>query len=399
MSNLPTLPSFVVDLLSEQKGNVISGSFMGEGRRNVDLTRLAGSLRRIASLDQDDLAAVLLVVNSRQQKPLPDSEVHNIARSVAKYDACPIDLIDEVHLCKTLAEEISDTFRYCAGVGWLGYSDGHWQVDTGGKHVQERVKMFLTMLFNASKAGGLAANADRVKAIKSHLRAAKVNSLILLASSDPAVLIQHRQFDCNRDLLNLRNGTVEFGSGKIVFREHRAEDYLTKIADVDCDPKATAPHFRKLLSEVLDLELRDFVMRFFGYVLTGYADQRVFAIFYGMGANGKSTVVNVVQKIMGDYSVNVEPATFLQARNGQVRGDLARLKDARMAVSSEFGVGQVMDGPLMKQLVGGDVMTARHLYQSEFEFRPTVVPLFVSNALPVINGADGALAGAMVEFG
>ncbi|SFD69743.1 putative DNA primase/helicase [Sulfitobacter brevis] len=392
MTKIALFPNFLLDLVSEKSNVVSSDHFMREGRRNNDLTRMAGSVRRISGLDEEGLSRVLLTINQTSGNPLPENEVRGIARSVAKYEANPIDLIDDVHLSKALAEELRDEFRFCAGAGWMRYSLGQWKSDTGGKHVQERVKTFVAALYEGMKLRGLAADSDRVKAISAYLKAPKINNLITLATSDPALLVEETVFDAKSGLLNLRNGTIEFATGKIVFREHRAEDYLTKIADVTYDPEATAPLFDKLLAEALEPELGAFVMRFFGYVATGQADQRVYSIFYGKGANGKSTVVNIIQRVLGDYCANVEPATFLQARSGQVRGDIARLKGIRMAVSSEFGIGQVMDAPLVKQLVGGDAITARRLYQSEFEFTPTVVPVFVTNALPVINGADEALA-------
>ncbi|WP_299791685.1 phage/plasmid primase, P4 family [uncultured Marivita sp.] len=396
MSELAPFPRFFIDILNDGRKTSAPGAFMAEGRRNNDLTRLAGSIYRMTGADDRELFRMLQSISSEQASPLPENEVASIARSIASYDRSPVDKVDELHLSKVLAGELQGEFCFGLGRGWMWYNGRHWVADVENKRVQERVKVFILSLFEAITSRNSASDGDLLKAIKACLKAAKVNNLIQMASSDPNLILEPERFDAKPDILNVLNGTIEFGSGEIVFRDHQPSDYLTMCANVEYDPKAEAPLFKKLLSFALDEDTGQFLMRYFGYSATGHANQRVYAIFYGKGANGKSTIVNVVQDILGGYAINVETSTFLQARAGQIRTDLAGLKGARLAVSSEFGSGQVMDAPLLKQLVGNDKITARFLFKTEIEYKPTVVPLFVTNALPVINGGDEALAARII---
>lgn len=396
MTELAPFPHYLIEMLNEGRKSSQHGSFMSEGRRNNDLTRLAGFLYRTSGADEQELNRMLQLFNTGQPHPLSDTEVASISRSISGYDRSPVDKVDELHLSKSLAVELREEFCFCLGRGWMWYNGCHWVRDVGNKRIQERVKVYILALYEAIKSCSSKPDEDLVKAISACLRASKVNNLVQLTSSEPDLVVEADVFDTTPNVLNVLNGTLEFGSGEMVFREHCASDYLTVCANVEYDPSAEAPLFRKVLSNALDEVTGQFVMRFFGYVATGHANQRVYAIFHGKGANGKSTIANVIQNILGGYTVNVEPATYLQARNGQIRTDLARLKGARLAVSSEFGSGQVMDAPLLKQLVGNDKITARHLFEAEIEFKPTVVPLFVTNALPVINGGDEALAARII---
>ena len=104
----------------------------------------------------------------------------------------------------------------------------------------------------------------------------------------------------------------------------------------------------------------------------------------------------MILRLLGSYGLTVEPSTFMMQRTETIRNDIARLKGARLAVSSELGVGELLNAPLLKRYVGGDPLTARFLFKEYITFKPTAVPIFVTNALPIINGADQALARRIV---
>ena len=141
-------------------------------------------------------------------------------------------------------------------------------------------KQFVKILYEAAKAGG---DPDRVRATKCFLSSQKINNLIKLASSDPSILQDARDFDAKPSLLNVQNGTIDFSSGKIEFRPHDAADLLMKCADVAYDPEASCPMFDDLLESILSPEDGAFVLRLMGYAMSGTFDQQTFAIFHGAG--------------------------------------------------------------------------------------------------------------------
>ncbi len=210
-----------------------------------------------------------------------------------------------------------------------------------------------------------------------------------MAASDDLLRTSFERFDAKTNLFNLQNGTLDLETRS--FRSHDAGDLITKIAKASFDPEAGCPEFDKLLNDSLPKEHQDFVLRLFGYTLLGNPQEQVFILFYGPGANGKSTLVNAVTHAIGDYAANVEPSTFIKQKNPGIRNDLARLKGARMVATSKLATGEILDAPLVKRITGGDPITARYLHKEHFEFDPEFVMFMTTNALPVINGADGAM--------
>jgi len=378
-----------------------SASFLTEGRRNADLASFAGFLRRKYNLNEADLATFLGSLNSASASPVSKAEVALVVKSIARYDTEQALEFDDTHLSRELAQHLVNRFCFTPAMGWMRFHEGRWTPEGSSQHVQEAVKRFVEMLYESVKAGGRGNDHPLVKAAKRFLAKSKITGLADLASTDPLLLRSTEDFDAMSGLLNLRNGTIEMHASGIVFREHRAEDMLTQIADVEYVPEAGCPTFDRVLSRALATEEAAFFLRFNGYILTGNFDQQVMGIFYGSGANGKSTLVNEIQALLGTYAATVETNTFMIQKQASIRNDLARLRGVRLAVSTELGTGEILDASLMKKLTGGDKITARYLHKEFFEFTPSAVPLFVTNSLPVIDGGDAAIVRRLValQFG
>lgn len=111
---------------------------------------------------------------------------------------------------------------------------------------------------------------------------------------------------------------------------------------------------------------------------------------YGNGANGKSTFLEVVRDIMGDYAMNTQADTLMtnQRSNGGARSDIARLKGARLVTTSETEEDAALNESLVKQLTGADTITARFLYGKDFEFRPEFKIVMATNHKPKVKGTD-----------
>ena len=113
-------------------------------------------------------------------------------------------------------------------------------------------------------------------------------------------------------------------------------------------------------------------------------------ILWGSGANGKSTFLNTILRLMGDYACNTGIETFMKKNTGQ-SNDLARLKGTRLVVTSEAEQGQLLSESLIKVVTGEDNITARFLYGEYFSFAPTFKIFMATNHMPKIHGADNGI--------
>ncbi len=217
-----------------------------------------------------------------------------------------------------------------------------------------------------------------------------IRAMVELASSERAVVLRQDQLDAGPFLLNTLNGTLDVRSGEL--RPHRREDYFTKLATVRFDPKAEAPRFVAFLHEILrgDVDVIGYLQCVIGYALTADVREQCFFLLYGTGANGKTTLLELLRHLFGDYARQSNFSTFLARRDDTVRADLARLAGARLVTAVEAEEGQRFAESLVKQLVGGDMITARRLYRDEIEFRPTFKLFLAANHKPQVWGTDHA---------
>jgi len=196
-------------------------------------------------------------------------------------------------------------------------------------------------------------------------------------------------FDKNKKFFNTNSGIVDLSSGRII--PHDKSHMMSKISDVEIlDGEPTL--WLKFLDEIFnkDKELIKFVQKAIGYTMTGSIKEQCMFICFGEGANGKSVFLDIVSALLGDYAVNAQVDTLLNHRNsgGGGTSDLARLKGARMVTTGEPNEGSKFNEGLVKQLTGGDKITARFLYGKEFEFRPEFKIWLATNYRPVIRGTD-----------
>lgn len=200
--------------------------------------------------------------------------------------------------------------------------------------------------------------------------------------------------DLDRDplLFNCKNGTIDMTGEQILLREHDRADMITKVADVEYDPEATCPRFRKFLSEILPSgDVASFVQVFFGYGITGRTSEQVMAVLWGTGANGKSTLLNVIAGTVGDYAMHapVESFLFQDRKNGaDASPDLARLPGSRIVLTSEPETGSRLSESRVKSVTGGEKLTVRRLHRDFFEFDPVFKLIFSCNIKPTIRGQD-----------
>lgn len=189
---------------------------------------------------------------------------------------------------------------------------------------------------------------------------------------------------------NTPNGTMSLKTGEL--NAHDPKWLITKMSTVEYTDTADCPLWDSFLMDIFggDRDLIRYVQKAVGYSLTGRTDEQCAFFLFGTGRNGKSTFLDVVREIMGDYAMNIQPET-LMVRNSQssaINSDIARLKGARLVTSVEPNEGVRINEGLLKQLTGDDTVTARKLYCNEFEFKPEFKLWMATNHKPIIRGTD-----------
>jgi len=213
-----------------------------------------------------------------------------------------------------------------------------------------------------------------------HLRSA-----VQVARAD--VAIEQSALDADEWSLNTEAGIVDLRSGAV--RPHDREALHTKMAGAGLSSEG-CPTWLAFLSRIMghDQEMVGFIQRVLGYCLTGSTREQCLFILYGNGSNGKSTFLDTVRTVLGDYAKHSRAETFMRDRSGGIPNDVAALRGHRLVTCSEPEQGAQLDESLIKEMTGDAAMEARFMRAEFFTFTPTFKVLMATNHRPVIRGTD-----------
>lgn len=187
-------------------------------------------------------------------------------------------------------------------------------------------------------------------------------------------------------LLNCRNGAIDLRTGEL--REHALGDFITRCAPVAFDPTATAPRFERFVREIVaDEPTARFLKRWLGYCITGSVREHALALLVGPGANGKSTLLEAIEAVLGEYAGTAAPGLLTGSNNDHPTG-LADLHGRRLVSASESDEGALLREGTVKAITGGDRIKARRMRCDYFEFSPTHKLQLLTNHRPVVRGSD-----------
>jgi putative DNA primase/helicase len=288
-----------------------------------------------------------------------------------------------------LAARHRPDLRYCGPFGrWYRWDGRRWREDSDGE-VMRRAKA--TARAMQEEALTIKNQTERQQALRFALASeshARLKAMTELAKSERGIPVTPDELDADRWLLNVQNGTLNLQSG--ILREHQRENLITKLAPVTYDPSAACPTWDAFLSRIMDGDaaLIGFLQRITGYALTGDTSENAMFLLYGTGRNGKSTYLETVRALLGDYAKRTPAETLLATRREGAREDLARLKGARFVSASETEGGRRLAESLVKDMTGGDTLAARFLYSGTFEFKPEFKLFLATNHKPTVQGTD-----------
>lgn len=200
-------------------------------------------------------------------------------------------------------------------------------------------------------------------------------------------------WDSDPFMLGTPSSVVDLCSGTVKPRGRR--DFLLCSTSVDPAPSSSPPVAWLSFIDTItggDKELAEFLQRLSGYAATGSTKEQKMFFAFGAGRNGKSTWLNVLLAILTDhYGRTISPKLLVDKRMEQHPTDLAHLMGARLARASEIPVGKSWDETLIKQITGGDKITARRMRQDNFTFIPKCTLIVDANHAPTIKGVDEAI--------
>ena len=212
----------------------------------------------------------------------------------------------------------------------------------------------------------------------------------MLKSAKSLLAVEDARLDADPWLLNVENGTIDLRTG--LREKHDPRDLLTKMAPVRADRRARCPLFKKFLKRITGGDA-DFGSLFrVGYSLTGITTEQVLFFVHGKsGNNGKSTLVNLIRDMLGDYGLHTPTETLLVKQyDNAIPADLARLDGARMVTAIEANFNRHLDEARIKSMTGGEPITARFMRQDFFQFAPVLKLWLVANDRPRVRGTDKA---------
>lgn len=273
-------------------------------------------------------------------------------------------------------------YKHVTDVGWHKWD--------GSRYILDKDKSIIQTAIEAVEfCESTDLNPEQLKWAQASANRDRLQNAVTIAGTDSEVLVRAIELDAEANDLCTPDGIVNLRTGELR-PARKGIDYNTRQAIVS--PRAMAtPLWDTFLKDVIeDADRIMYLQELFGASLFGDSRFHVLPVFVGTGANGKSTILDVVSGILGDYSATM-PENFLLDTTGNAHPtDIARLRGVRLAVASETRPDGKFNESRVKMLTGGDTLSARFMGQNFFDFKPTHTLFMAVNHLPEVkSGGEG----------
>ena len=330
------------------------------------------------------------------------------ARYLAEENGVPIPLDERLPFTdygnaeRLVAWHMEDLLYNHQWKKWLAWDGRRWSLNNDDE-VMRRAKATAREIYRQASELATAATAEQddtnrkniadtaaamLKWAKQSESRKLLESMIALAQSQSGIPIHAQDLDANHWVLNCPNGTIDLHTGDLA--DHRRADRLTKITATAYDPTAQCPRWLSFLATILDgkQEMMSFLQRAIGYSLTGSVSEHILFVLWGTGRNGKSTFLNTIMALMGDYA-DKAPKDLLMTKDHQVHEtETTILHGARFVPVIETTEGRRINEVQVKELTGGDPITARRMREDFWTFWPTHKLWLATNHKPIVHGSD-----------
>jgi len=292
---------------------------------------------------------------------------------------------DELSIAALFGETYKDCIRFDPKARqWYRFAEVVWVADN-----QAPLQLLRGFVVGLTQADGA-----RRSAMSRFRSTACMKNLVAQAELLPTLHISARDFDQRPELLAVKNGVVDLRNGS--FRPASPADLLLRQADVAYEADAKAPTWREFMKSIAsgDLEFARFLQACAGYTMLGHSDEQAFFVVIGNGANGKGVFTRTLKRMLGGYAAVVAPNLLTRAYSGNPNSPtpaLAHVAGARLILCPESGAKARMDDAFIKQLTGGDEISARTTYGEIFTFKPVGTLSLTTNHAPEIAHEDEAL--------
>lgn len=299
---------------------------------------------------------------------------------------------DDTGNANRLADLYGERLKFCyEKKNWFFWNGKNWEEDMTGT-IDRIADDSLSVMEEEQLL--YAGDPEALKKFKKHIH----NTRSSRAKTAMKTELRHRlpirysQLDENNNLFNTPAGIIDLRNCKLY--PHKKELYLSRIAGTEISSD-DCPVWKKFLETILagDEQLYRYIQKGLGYSMLGSTAEQCLFFLHGNGCNGKSTMLEPIRRIFGDYAANAQAETFMETpgRAGAARSDLARLKGVRLLTVSEPDEGSRLNESLIKQITGGDPLTSRFQYGLDFEYTPYFTMWIPTNHRPIIRGTDDGI--------
>jgi putative DNA primase/helicase len=283
-----------------------------------------------------------------------------------------------------LADRGRGTFLYCLDdQHWYHHHAGRWQPNLGRAQIMQAAEASAEMI------------PDRAQRQRAGMRP-RLEAAVGLAACEPGLAVRTSEFDRNKTLFNLQNGTVNLSMGQL--RPHAPEDRITHLAPVSFDTNARCSGWLAFVDWLTcrDQTLARYLQCLAGYCCSGLTHEKKIWLFFGpRGNNGKTVFMTVLCRLLGSYATTTPARTILTDGTGDHPTALADLAGKRLVWVLEVGEGQQLNESLIKGMTGSDPIKARRMLENFWQYEPQFKLLLPCNHLLEVRGTDSAIWGRL----
>ena len=283
-------------------------------------------------------------------------------------------------LALLFAERHADSLRFDHHVGsWFQWDGSRWK--------KEETRLAFSWARDLCRENAFTEKGQKITGL---LTVSTASAVEKFAQTDRRLAVTSDIWDSDSFLLGTPGGVVDLHTGEI--REATQQDHITKQCIVTPTAVSDCPMWRKFLNQATnnDQGLQRYMQQIVGYSLTGDTREHGLFFVFGPGGNGKSVFLETITNIMGDYATTSAMETFTEAKGDRHPTDVAMLRGARLVTASETEEGKYWAESRIKQLTGGDKVSARFMRQDYFQFLPMFKLLIIGNHQPVLRNVDDA---------